>query len=67
MKDPKNPIWLLPNLLSIDAPLVGLAWMWMLGRALRVEYIQAQIWFVLPLAIWCIYVLDRLIDSWLLC
>jgi len=64
MKDHKNPIWLLPNLLSIDAPLVGLAWMWMLGRALRVEYIQAQIWFILPLAIWCIYVLDRLIDSW---
>jgi len=60
----RNPIWLLPNLLSLDAPLVGLAWMWMLIRALRVEYIPSSVWFVLPLAIWCVYVLDRLIDSW---
>lgn len=65
MRHRRNPFWLMPNLLSLDAPLVGLAWMWMLAKALRVEYIQSQVWFVLPLAIWCIYVLDRLIDSWL--
>lgn len=64
MTKSRNPFWLLPNLLSLDAPLVGLAWMWMLARALRVEYIQFHVWFILPLAIWCIYVLDRLIDSW---
>ncbi len=45
--------------------LVGLAWMWMLVRALRVDYMQTAAWFVLPAAIWCVYVLDRLIDSWL--
>jgi hypothetical protein len=65
MSERRNPIWLLPNLLSLDAPLVGLVWMWMLVRALRVDYMQSAAWFILPAAIWCVYVLDRLIDSWL--
>jgi len=65
MNNRRNPLWLLPNLLSLDAPLVGLVWMWMLVRALRVDYMQTAAWFVLPGAIWCVYVLDRLIDSWL--
>jgi len=60
----RPPLWLLPNLLSIDAPLVALAWMWMLARSLRVEYIQTAAWWVLPVSIWCIYVLDRLLDGW---
>lgn len=37
----------------------------MLVRALRVDYMQSAAWFVLPGAIWCVYVLDRLMDSWL--
>lgn len=65
MSKRRNPLWLLPNLLSLDAPIVGLVWMWMLVRALRVDYMQSAAWFVLPGAIWCVYVLDRLIDSWL--
>lgn len=60
----KAPPWLWPNLLSLDAPIVALAWMWMLAKALRVEYIQPSIWWVLPLAIWCVYVADRLLDAW---
>lgn len=60
----KAPLWLWPNLLSLDAPLVAVAWMWMLAEALRVEYIQPSIWWVLPLAIWCVYVADRLLDAW---
>ncbi|MBT8038489.1 MAG: hypothetical protein KJO21_13210 [Verrucomicrobiae bacterium] len=60
----RPPLWLLPNLLSIDAPLVAVAWMWMLAKALRVEYIQSAVWWVLPTAIWCVYVLDRLLDGW---
>ncbi|MDG0994261.1 MAG: hypothetical protein P8O22_05975 [Akkermansiaceae bacterium] len=51
-------------MLSLDAPLVSIAWMWMLAHALRVEYIQASVWWVLPLGIWCVYVVDRLIDAW---
>ncbi|BDS08050.1 hypothetical protein NT6N_30900 [Oceaniferula spumae] len=64
MEKSRPPFWLIPNLLSIDAPLVALAWMWMLARALRVEYIPSASWWVLPTAIWCVYVLDRLIDNW---
>lgn len=60
----RTPLWLLPNLLSLDAPLIALAWMWMLARALRVEYIEDSVWWVLALAIWCVYVLDRLVDVW---
>ena len=65
MKNRRNPVWLLPNLLSLDAPIVDVVWMWMLVRALRVDYMQSTVWLVLPGAIWCVYVLDRLIDSWL--
>ncbi|MBT8044830.1 MAG: hypothetical protein KJO79_07760 [Verrucomicrobiae bacterium] len=65
MNQRRHPIWLWPNLLSMDAPLVALAWMWMLAQALRVEYIQTAAWVVLPASIWCVYVMDRLIDGWL--
>lgn len=58
------PLWLVPNLLSLDAPLVALAWMWMLARALRVEYIETACWWVLPVAVWCVYVVDRVLDGW---
>lgn len=64
MEKRRSPFWLFPNLLSIDAPLVAVAWMWMLAQALRVEYIPLTSWWVLPLSIWCVYVLDRLIDNW---
>ena len=64
MEKRRSPIWLIPNLLSLDAPLVALAWMWMLAHALRVEYIPASSWWVLPIAVWCVYVLDRVIDNW---
>jgi len=59
------PLWLLPNLLSLDAPLVAVAWMWMLAQALRVEYVHAAAWWVLPVSVWCVYVLDRVIDAWI--
>ena len=60
----RAPFWLWPNLLSLDAPLVAVAWMWMLSQALRVGYIQSSVWWILPLAIWCVYVADRLLDAW---
>ncbi|MGJ8676181.1 MAG: hypothetical protein ACSHX0_01555 [Akkermansiaceae bacterium] len=43
---------------------MALAWMWMFARAMRVEYIEGAIWWVLPVSVWCVYVLDRLVDSW---
>lgn len=64
MEKQRTPLWLFPNLLSIDAPLVALAWMWMYSQATRVEYVAAATWVVLPVAVWCVYVLDRLLDGW---
>ena len=58
------PLWLVPNLLSLDAPVVAVAWMWMLAQALRVEYVHPSAWWVLPVSVWCVYVLDRVIDAW---
>lgn len=64
MEKNRPPLWLLPNLLSLDAPLVAVAWMWMLAQALRVEYVHSAAWWVLPISIWCVYVLDRVLDGW---
>lgn len=58
----RPPAWLLPNLLSLDAPLVALAWMWMLARAMRVQYVETSSYVVLAGAVWCVYVLDRIRD-----
>ena len=65
MNKKRFQFWLLPNLLSLDAPLIAVAWMWMLAHALRVEYVHAAAWWVLPVSVWCVYVLDRLIDVWI--
>jgi hypothetical protein len=53
---------MLPNLLSLDAPVVALVWMWMLARAMRVQYVETSSYLVLAGAVWCVYVLDRIRD-----
>ncbi len=56
------PLWLLPNLWSLDAPLVAVAWQALLaestGTPLR---IVARI--ILFLTVWLIYIADRLLDT----
>lgn len=59
---PRRPIWLWPNLLSLDAPLVALAWFWMFKQAWRIPYTPTLMWF-LAIVVWCVYVADRLIDE----
>jgi hypothetical protein len=58
----RPPAWLLPNLLSLDAPIVALVWMWMLAEALRVQYVELSSYLLLAAAVWCIYVVDRIRD-----
>ena len=58
----RPPAWLLPNLLSLDAPLVALVWMWMLARVMRVQHIETSSYLVLAGGVWCVYVLDRIRD-----
>jgi len=58
----KSPWWLLPNLLSLDAPLVAVLWMWLLAKSMRVVYMDAHSYWLLAGAIWCVYVVDRIWD-----
>jgi len=58
------PIWLWPNVLSLDAPLVAVAWVWMLKVAFNIQYIEPNAIWVLFVVVWCIYVLDRIVDVW---
>ena len=58
----RAPWWLWPNLLSIDAPLVAIAWAWMFAKAWGVVSVPWELWVTLGGTVWMIYVLDRLND-----
>ena len=58
----RSPWWLFPNLLSIDAPLVAVLWMWLLAKSMRVVYMDTHSYWLLAGAIWCVYVTDRIWD-----
>ncbi len=59
----RRPIWLWPNLLSLDAPLVAIGWFWMFKQVWLVKYHQPTLPWFLFLVVWCIYVADRLMDA----
>lgn len=54
--------WLWPNLLSLDAPLVALAWQEIFARALPVELDWKQRG-LLAVCVWLAYCGDRLLDA----
>jgi hypothetical protein len=56
------PAWLWPNLLSLDAPLVAAAWELLLARCYHVPAPLATT-LVLALAVWVIYIGDRMLDA----
>ncbi len=58
---PRKPFWLYPNLLSLDAPLVATAWLYVFARTWRL-YLPWELYAALALAVWVIYVADRLLD-----
>lgn len=58
----RKPWWLLPNLLSLDAPLVAVAWLYIFARTWRVDYLPWAAYISLGLVVWVIYVTDRLLD-----
>ncbi|MEM1084536.1 MAG: hypothetical protein AAGI48_10515 [Verrucomicrobiota bacterium] len=62
MPERRAPIWLWPNLLSLDAPLVAVAWLYMFARAWRVDFHPWHAYVALGLTVWLIYVADRLLD-----
>jgi len=59
----KYPAWLLPNLLSLDAPIVAIAWAWMFAQTWRVQWVNNNIFPLLAGVVWLIYVIDRFIDN----
>jgi hypothetical protein len=63
---PRKPLWLLPNLLSLDAPLVAVSWLHVFAKNWRLGYHPWEAYVVLALAVWSIYVADRLLDLSLL-
>lgn len=58
----RKPIWLYPNLLSLDAPLVALVWLYIFARTWRLGYHPWEAYASLGLVVWAIYVVDRLMD-----
>jgi hypothetical protein len=56
-------VWLWPNLLSLDAPLVALLWQILFARCFhaRVDLLPS---ILLVLAVWLIYAADRTLDAW---
>jgi hypothetical protein len=66
MPDRRTPLWLWPNLLSLDAPIVAMVWLSMFASAWRVDYHQWEAYVSLGLGVWGIYLFDRLMDIKLL-
>ncbi|HWB84187.1 MAG TPA: hypothetical protein VG675_08610 [Bryobacteraceae bacterium] len=57
-----TPIWLLPNLLSLDAPLVALVWQAYVSNSFGVPLTWSAR-AALALAVWAVYIADRLLDA----
>jgi hypothetical protein len=56
-------VWLWPNLLSLDAPLVALLWQILFARCFHVR-LDPLPSILLVLAVWLIYAADRTLDAW---
>lgn len=61
--DQRKPFWLYPNLLSLDAPLVAMAWLYVFAKTWRLGFHPWEAYVSLGLAVWVIYVADRLLDT----
>lgn len=61
-EDGPTPLWLWPNLLSLDAPLVAVLWQGFLAYRFSIPLRPAGR-LVLFLTVWAIYLLDRLLDA----
>ncbi len=59
----RKPLWLLPNLMSLDAPLVAMAWLYVFAKTWRLGYHPWEAYASLGLAVWVIYAADRLLDA----
>lgn len=58
-----RPLWLWPNLLSLDAPLIAVLWLHLFALCAHVR-LEPAATVALALVVWLIYVADRLLDGW---
>jgi len=63
MPDRRTPLWLYPNLLSLDAPLVAVLWLWVFAQMWRADYLPAPAYIALAMSVWAVYIFDRLFDA----
>lgn len=51
-----------PNVLSLDAPLVAIVWMYVFAWMWNVNYVEPLLPIALGLVVWMVYAVDRLLD-----
>jgi hypothetical protein len=56
------PWWLYLNVVSLDAPLIAVVWMFVFKKVWSVSYVEPALPFALGFVVWLIYVMDRLCD-----
>ena len=56
-------LWLWPNLLSLDAPVVAVLWQILFARCFQVP-VDAVAALLLLATVWLIYAADRTLDAW---
>src|SRR3984885_4438795 len=62
VEEASTPLWLWPNLLSLDAPLVAVLWQGFLAYQFSLPL--RLVWRIeLGLTVWAVYILDRLLDA----
>lgn len=57
----RKPLWLYPNLLSLDAPLVAVTWLYVFAKT-WLGYLPWYAYGSLGIAVWAVYASDRLLD-----
>ena len=55
--------WLWPGLLSLEAPVVAVCWLYMFAHVWQVTYLPWPAYAALAVSVWLVYVADRLIES----
>lgn len=57
-----KPWWLYLNLLSLDAPLVAVLWLYIFQTSWAIRYVPQEAYWALGLVVWSVYAFDRLLD-----
>lgn len=57
----QHPLWLWPNLLSLDAPIIAVLWAALFARCFRTEITPGSL-AAFGMGVWILYIADRLLD-----